>query len=155
MIWSDRGGEYESHFAKICMECDIINQITAPYRPQSNGLAEWKKRKLTEMMNGLMIDSDSPRNLWGESIITVNKILNRVPHLKPQSIPYELWTGRKPNLKYFKVWGFLAKVEVPLPKRVKIGPNTVNYVFIGYTVNSKTCWFWFWNVIILRFMLIQ
>ena len=91
-------------------------------------------------MNALMINSGSPRNLLGEAILTANKILNRVSHRK-KSIPYELWKGRKPNLKYFKVWGCLAKVEVPLPKRVKIGPKTIDCVFIGYAVNSKACRF--------------
>ena len=39
------------------------------------------------------------------------------------------------------MWGCLAKVQVPLPKRVKIGPKTVDCVFIGYATNSKACWF--------------
>ena len=39
------------------------------------------------------------------------------------------------------MWGCLAKVEVPLPKRVKIGPKTIDCVFIGYAVNSKACRF--------------
>ena len=77
----------------------------------------------------------------GEAILTTNKILNRVPHRKTQSIPYELWKGRKTNLKYFKVWGCIAEVEVSLPKRVKIGSKTVDCVFIPYVVNSKSCRF--------------
>ena len=32
------------------------------------------------------------------------------------------------------MWGCLAKVEVPLPKRVKIGPKTIDCAFIGYAV---------------------
>ena len=91
MIRSDRGGEYESLFAEICLEYGIINQTTTPYTPQSNGLAERKNRTLKEIMNALMINSGSPRNLWGEAILTSNKILNRVPHRKTQSIPYDLW----------------------------------------------------------------
>ena len=35
------------------------------------------------------------------------------------------------------MWGCLAKVEVPLPKRVKIGPKIIDCFFIGYDVNSK------------------
>ena len=35
-----------------------------------------------------------------------------------------------------KVWGCLAKVAIPLPKKVKIGPKTVDCVFIGYANNS-------------------
>lgn len=55
-----------------------------------------------------------------------------------QTIPYELQKGKKLNLEYFKVQGFLAKAEVLLAKRVKIGPKTVDSVFIGYAMNSKT-----------------
>ena len=91
------------------------------------------------MMNALLISSGLPKNLWGEAILTANQILNRVPHLKTNVIPYEKWKGRKLNLKYFKVWRCLAKVQVPIPKRVKIGPKTVDCVFIGYITNSKAC----------------
>ena len=64
-----------------------------------------------------------------------------MPHSKTNVIPNEKWKGRKFNLKYFKVWGCLAKVQVPIPKRVKIGPKTVDCVFIGYATNSKACRF--------------
>ncbi|PHT71051.1 hypothetical protein T459_26155 [Capsicum annuum] len=89
------------------------------------------------MLNALLISSGLPQNLWGEAILTTNCILNRVPHSKTQSIPYEKWKERKLNLKYFKVWECLAKVQVPMPKRVKIGPKTVDCVFIGYAKSSK------------------
>ena len=93
------------------------------------------------MMNALMINLFHREIFGGEAILTTNKILNRVPHRKTQSIPYKLWKGRKPNLTYFKVWRCLAKLEVPLPKRVIIGPKIINCVFIGYAVNSKACRF--------------
>jgi hypothetical protein len=35
------------------------------------------------------------------------------------------------------VWGCLAKVTVPIPKKIKIGPKIVDYVFIGYAHNSS------------------
>ena len=41
-IRSDRGGEYESPFEEICSTHGIIHQTTAPYSPQSNGIAERK-----------------------------------------------------------------------------------------------------------------
>ena len=67
MIRSDRGGEYESLFAEICLEYGIIHQTTAPYTPQSNSVVERKNRTLKEMMNALMNNSGSLRNLWGGS----------------------------------------------------------------------------------------
>ena len=33
--------------------------------------------------------------------------------------------------------GCLAKVAVPKPKKVKVGPKTIDYVFIGYAHNSN------------------
>ena len=37
--------------------------------------------------------------------------------------------------------GCLSKIQVPIPKRVKIGPKTVDCVFIGYATKSKACRF--------------
>ena len=34
--------------------------------------------------------------------------------------------------------GCLAKVQVPLPKRTKLRPKTIDCVFIGYVSNSST-----------------
>ena len=35
------------------------------------------------------------------------------------------------------MWGCLAKVSVPKPKKVKLGPKTIDCVFIGYALNSS------------------
>ena len=35
-----------------------------------------------------------------------------------------------------KVWGCLAKVQIPLPKRTKLGPKTIDCVYIGPVSNS-------------------
>ena len=35
------------------------------------------------------------------------------------------------------MWGCLAKVRVPKPKQVKIGPKTIDCIFIGYANNSS------------------
>ena len=45
--------------------------------------------------------------------------------------------NRPPSYKYLKVWGCLAKVEIPKPKKVKIGPKTIDCIFIGYAHNSS------------------
>ncbi|KAK4390299.1 hypothetical protein Sango_2093200 [Sesamum angolense] len=50
--------------------------------------------------------------------------------------PFELLKGRKPSLKFFRVWGCLAKVLVPKYKRKKLGPKTVDAVVLGYMETS-------------------
>ncbi|KZV28460.1 hypothetical protein F511_03263 [Dorcoceras hygrometricum] len=109
MIRSDRGGEYVAPFEEFCSNSGIIHQTTAPYSPQSNGVAERKNRTLKEMMNALLTNSGLPQNLWGEAILTANHILNKIPHKGKDETPYELWKGRKPSYKYLKVWGCLEK----------------------------------------------
>ena len=43
------------------------------------------------------------------------------------------------NIKDFRVWRCLAKVHVRIPMMVKIGPKTVDCIFIGHATNSKAC----------------
>ncbi|KAL6312007.1 hypothetical protein AAG906_017660 [Vitis piasezkii] len=137
VLRSDRGGEYESPFVDICAQHGIIHETTAPYSPQSNGVAERKNRTLKEMMNAMLISSSLPQNMWGEAILIANYLLNKVPKKKAEKTSYELWKGRKPSYTYLRMWGCLAKVAVPPPKKVKIGPKTIDCIFIGYAHNSN------------------
>ena len=85
----------------------------------------------------MLISSGLPQNLWGEANLPANYILNKLPQKKLDKAPYELWKGQTPSYKFLKVWGCLAKVAVPIPKKVKIGLKTVDCVFIGYAHNSS------------------
>ena len=88
-------------------------------------------------------------------MLSANFILNRIPPKKASETPYELWKGRKPSYHYLKVWGCLAKVEVPKPKKVKIGPKTVDCVFIDMQTIVVHIGFWFINQRFQIYMLIQ
>src|SRR5690606_17177539 len=46
--------------------------------------------------------------ILGDALLTAVYILNRVPSKSVTSTPYELWTGRKPNLMYLRPWGSAA-----------------------------------------------
>ncbi|KAL2237188.1 UNVERIFIED_CONTAM: Retrovirus-related Pol polyprotein from transposon TNT 1-94 [Sesamum indicum] len=134
---SDRGGEYESSkFNEYCQTFGIIHKETPLYSPSSNGMAERKNRTFKDMINSLLLTSGLPKYLWGEALNTACHILNRVPLKHNTSTPFELWRGRKPSLKYFRVWGCLAKVLILEHKRKKLGPKTVDAVFLGYVETS-------------------
>ncbi|KAJ9556796.1 LOW QUALITY PROTEIN: hypothetical protein OSB04_011410 [Centaurea solstitialis] len=134
VVRSDRGGEYVSPFAEICSQNGIRHEFTAPYSPQQNGIAERKNRTLKEMVNAMLISSGVDQNLWGEAVLSANYILSKIPRKKKDESPYELWMSRKPSYKYLRVWGCLAK---PPPKVQKLGPKTVDCIFIGYAQNSS------------------
>ena len=133
----DRGGEYISNdFSNFCSEHGIIHEFTPPYSPQSNGVAERKNRSLTDLVNALLESANMPKMWWGEAILTVNFVLNRVITKRSDITPYEAWRGRKPNVNFLRTWGCLAKVNIPEPKKRKLGPKTVDCIFIGYAQNS-------------------
>ena len=91
IIRSDRGGEYNEPFNAFCREHGIVHQTTAPYSPESNGVAERKNRTLKEMMNAMLGESGLAQNMWGEALLTSNYILNKIPHKVTGKTPYELW----------------------------------------------------------------
>ncbi|CAL2270868.1 unnamed protein product [Prunus armeniaca] len=78
----------------------------------------------------MLNNSRLPHNLCSEALLTANNILDRILHKKTKQSPYEVWKGRIPTYNTLKVWGCLAKVQVPLPKRLKLGPKTIGCVFI-------------------------
>nr|CAH65951.1 H0716A07.9 [Oryza sativa] len=134
---SDRGGEFFSNeFDLFCEEHGIIHERTPPYSPESNGIAERKNRTLTDLVNVMLDTAGLPKAWWGEALLTSNHVLNRVPNRNKDKTPYEIWIGRKPSLSYLRTWGCLAKVNVPITKKRKLGPKTVDCVFLGYAHHS-------------------
>jgi hypothetical protein len=72
----------------------------------------------------------------GEAILTSCHVLNKVPTKDNELTPYEQWEKRKTTLSYLRTWGCLAKFHVLIPKKCKLGPNTVDCVNLGYAKNS-------------------
>ena len=132
---TDRGGEYDQN--EYFESCGIKHEVTAPYTPQQNGVAERKNRVLTEMVNAMLSNSGLSQGFWGEAVLTVCYILNRVPNKRNPITPYELWTKKKPNLTHLRVWGCRAIVRLPEPKKRKLGERGVECIFLEYAHNSK------------------
>ena len=62
-----RGGEYISNeFSQFCAEHGIIREVTPPYSPQSNGVAERKNRTLTDLVNAMLESSGMSYEWWGK-----------------------------------------------------------------------------------------
>ena len=72
-----------------------------------------------------------------EVLKTAAYILNLVPTKAAAKTSYELWTGRKPSLKHFHIWGYLAKARPYKPYEKKLDSKTVSGYFIGYSERSK------------------
>ena len=134
---SDRDGEYFSNkFNLFYEEHGIIHERTPPYSPQSNGVAERKNRTLTDLVNAMLDTAGLSREWWGEALMTASHVLNRVPMKNKEITPFEEWERKRLKLSYLRTWGCLAKVNVPITKKRKLGPKIVDCVFLGYTFHS-------------------
>jgi transposase InsO family protein len=84
----------------------IEHQYSTPYTPQQNGVAERKNRTLIEAARTMMMEYKSNYNFWAEAISTACHATNRLYFCKGlEKTPYEILTGNKPNVSYFKVFG--------------------------------------------------
>ncbi|GJX27648.1 zinc finger, CCHC-type containing protein [Tanacetum coccineum] len=70
-------------------------------------------------------------------MLTACYLLNMVPNKRNRITPYELWTKRKPNLNYLRVWGRRAVVKLPDPKLKTLGERVIECIFVRYTEHSK------------------
>ena len=88
---TDRGREYLSEqFKEFCDKKGIARQLTMPYTPQQNGVAERRNRTLLEMVRSMMAQANLPISYWGDALLTAAYILNLVPSKSVSSTPYEL-----------------------------------------------------------------
>jgi len=81
-------------FHEFCVKECIIHEVIPPYLAKSNEVAERKNETLKEMMNALLINSLTPNNLWGETLLTTCFLQNRIPHKKTRKTPYEFKGNR-------------------------------------------------------------
>lgn len=134
---TDRGGEFLSNdFTAFCDEHGIRRELTAPYTPEQNGVAERKNRTVVEMARSLLKAKNLPNQFWGEAAATAVYLLNISPTKAVlNQTPYEAWMGRKPRVSHLKFFGCVAYALVPFHS--KLDEKSEKCIFIGYSPQSK------------------
>ncbi|UYV82907.1 hypothetical protein LAZ67_22001343, partial [Cordylochernes scorpioides] len=137
-IRTDNGREYVNRQVEDFLnQSGIKHQLTVPYSPAQNGVAERKNRSLMEMTRCMLFDSGLPQSLWAEAVTTANYLHNRIPSKATDKTPFELWTNRKPSLKHLKRFGCKAFAYIPKIKRNKLDSKVIEGIFLGYDDRSK------------------
>ena len=140
-IRSDRGGEYLSQeFDYYLKECGIVSQLTPPGTPQWNGVSERRNRTLLDMVRSMMSQTSLPTSFWGYALETAAFIINRTPSKAIEKTPYEIWTGRKPNMSFLRIWGCESHVKKLTSD--KLAPKTDKCLFVGYPKETKGYYFY-------------
>lgn len=139
---SDRRGEYTGNIVKkFLTRNDIKIQYTVPCTPEQNRTAERKNRSLVEVTRCTLIDAGLPKRFYGEAVVTVNYLQNRLPS---RSIvdPYERWFDKQPCFNHVHRYEVDGYCHIPNEKREKLEENAVKLNFVGYSEESITivCW---------------
>ena len=135
---SDRGGEHVSNdFERYCAENGIVHFLTPPYSPEANGIAERRNRTLLDMVRSMMASANLPTSFWGEAILVVVHILNRIPIKALEKTPHELFVGKIASLSHIRICGCIAHVLIPDPSRDKLLSKTKRCVMVGYPQRSR------------------
>ena len=122
----------------FCTRSGISQEFSAPITPQQNGVVERKNRVIQEMAIAMLYNKNVARNLWGEAVNTVCHTVNKV-YFRPSTkkTPYELWKGRKPNVKYFRIFGSTCFILKDRENVGKFDSRSDEGIFLGYSSTSK------------------
>ncbi|CAA7019223.1 unnamed protein product [Microthlaspi erraticum] len=136
---TDRGGEFTSDkFNKFCRDHGIKRQLTAAYTPQQNGVAERRNRTIMNMVRCLLSEKEMPRFLWPDAARWTAYVLNRsFTKAVTGMVPEERWSGFKPRVDYFRVFGSVAHVHVPEQRRIKLDDRSQKCILLGVSEESK------------------
>ena len=81
---------------------------------------------------------NTPIQFWAEAINTICYTTNRVfLRSGTKKTSYELWTRRKPNLKYFKTFGSECYILKDWENLGKFDSKCDIGIFLGYSTKSK------------------
>ena len=139
ILRSNNGGEYVSnYFLHIYYQSGIQVQHSIPYTPQQNGVAERKNRSLKEMTTCMLESKKLAENLWDESMHSIAYIQNKFPHSSVKGkTPFEAYFGHKLDVSNLRVFGSTAWARILLDKRRALQPQSIEYLFIGYSDEYK------------------
>ena len=90
------------------------------------------------MVRSLLSEKKIPKNFWPEAVNWTVHVLNRSPTLAVKDMtPEEAWSGIKPSVEHFRVFGCVSHVHVPDAKRKKLEDKSFSCVLLGVSEESK------------------
>jgi len=103
----------------------------------STGHCEHLVWMLKDGFQTLLADSGLPMSFWGDAVLTMAYICNRVPTsaLPLNVTPFEEMEHTKPDLSHLQVWGCKCFVAIPPELCTKGGPHHFEVIFVGYEEN--------------------
>nr|GFA67436.1 retrovirus-related Pol polyprotein from transposon TNT 1-94 [Tanacetum cinerariifolium] len=137
-VRTDNGTEFKNKtLAKFFDEVGITQQFFAARTPQQNGVVERRNRTLVEAARTMLTFPNLPSFLWAEAIATACFTQNcLIIHKCFDKTPYKLMNKKKPNIKFFRVFGCRCYLLNDYEDVGKLKAKGDIGVFVGYSKES-------------------
>ena len=121
IIRCDMGGEFvNAEMQRRLRDLGIALQLTSPDSSKQNGMAERRWRTLVENCTASLTHSHAALSRWPEAFSHTNYTWNRLPSsTRGMKTPFELFTGREPNLSRVHTFGVACYARLPDELRKK------------------------------------
>ena len=92
----------------------------------------------------MIIQARLSNSFWAEAVAKTTYLRNRMvtTALKDSLTPYQLWFGKKPNLKHIRTFGCMVYSHVPEGERRKLDKKAHKLRFVGYTESTENYKLW-------------
>jgi hypothetical protein len=113
-------------------------KFSAARTPQQNGIAERRNRTVQEAARTMLNEAILSDGYWREVVGIKIYILNRGQlNINSNKTLYELWFGRAPSVKYFKVFGSKCYIKRLDENLKKFDDRYDEGIFLGYDSTKK------------------
>jgi hypothetical protein len=113
------------------------HEFLVPYTPQQNGIVERKNRTLIEAARTMFDEYKTLDQFWAGAVNTPCHAINHLYlHKILQNTAYELLTGKKPNVSYFRVFGSKCFILNKKSKSSKFAHKVDEGFLLSYASNA-------------------
>lgn len=122
ILRSYNGGEYiNGEFNEFLRKEGILRQLSVAHTPEQ----ERANRTLFDKTRALLKEAGLSSKHWGEALKTAVYLKNVSPTKAVEgTVPFQAWTGKKPDLKDLKIFGCGAYVHVTNKISKKLGDRS-------------------------------
>lgn len=141
-IKSDQGTEFTGgKFLEILKEEKIEIEVSPPYTPEHNGVAERFNKTIQEKVRAYMFDSGLPKSMWEFAVDAAVYAYNRTPHKSIEFlVPLMKFSlSASCHFNQIKRFGCIGYVKVPKPNS-KFSERAIKAVLVGYRTTGFLLW---------------
>jgi len=89
---------------------------------------------IQQLAHAMLDEFGTPTTFWGEAAFTTITILNQANvRVNNTQTPHELWYGKTPTIKYFKVFGSKCYIKRNDEKLGMFEPKEDEGILLGYS----------------------